>query len=164
MKSTASIAELPNAPAVYSMYGGQGRSSYVAYVGLASKSLRQRLTQHLIRRDSSVVTGVSAVSLNPDLISRIDWYEHPDFAQHDVLEAAELVAFDVLEPILRSRGAVTERAILLHADTAFHARFSAMFREMPYGSLVLPTLQQALERIAQLESRVDTLEKQLRGR
>lgn len=157
MKSPVSVSELPSLPAVYAMYGGKGRSAYVAYVGLAS-NLRQRLMQHFIRRDSSVVTGVSAVSLNPDLIGRVDWYEYPDFTQQDVLEAAELVAFDVLEPVLRSRGAVTERAKLLHADIAFHARFSSVFREMPSGSLVLPTLQQALEKISELEKRVEALE------
>jgi hypothetical protein len=46
---------VPNAPAVYAMYGGEGRE-YVAYVGLGDK-LRRRVEQHLINRDSSVTTG-----------------------------------------------------------------------------------------------------------
>lgn len=73
MITATSISELPGAPAVYAMYGGLGRAAYVAYVGLAS-NLRQRLTQHFIRRDSSVVTGAAAVSLNPDLITRVEWW------------------------------------------------------------------------------------------
>jgi hypothetical protein len=80
VKSVSSISEVPNVPAVYAMYGGQGRSAYVAYVGLAG-NLRQRLGQHLITRDSSIVTGVSAASLNPDLVTKVQWWEYPDFEQ-----------------------------------------------------------------------------------
>jgi hypothetical protein len=81
-----------------------------------------------------------------------------------VLEAAELVAFDVLEPVLRSRGAVTERAKLLHADAKFQERMKAMFEGAPTGVLVIHTLQHALERIGELERRVDTLERKLQER
>ena len=56
MTSVSPIADLPNEPAVYAMYGGSGAGLYVAYVGVASK-LKQRVTQHLVRRDSSVTTG-----------------------------------------------------------------------------------------------------------
>ena len=139
------------------MYGGQGRSLNVAYVGLAS-NLRQRLTQHLIRRDSSVVTGVSAVSLNPDLITEVRWWEHPDFVQQEILEAAELVAFDVLEPALRSRGGITDRAKQIYQDEAFQEQMRLVFLGDPAGSLILPTLSQALERLADLERRVAELE------
>jgi hypothetical protein len=115
VKRIESVSGLPSVQAVYAMYGGQGRSLYVAYVGLAS-NLRQRLTQHLIRRDSSVMTGVSAVSLNPDLITEVRWWEHPDFARQEILEADELVAFDVLEPALRSRGGITDRAKQIYKE------------------------------------------------
>jgi excinuclease UvrABC nuclease subunit len=57
------ISELPNVPGVYAMYGGQGRGLYVAYVGVA-KQLRRRMMQHLVKRDSSIATGTSAVALN----------------------------------------------------------------------------------------------------
>src|SRR6476660_7223155 len=100
------IAQLPNAPAVYAMYGGRGRGLHVAYVGIAD-DLRGRINQHLLRRDSSVTTGVSAVALNPDLVSEIRWWLDPRFAQREVLEAGEQIAFQVLNPALRSRGGVT---------------------------------------------------------
>jgi hypothetical protein len=51
----------------------QGRSRYVACVGLGSK-LRGRVEQHLTRRDCSVTTGVSAVSLNPDKVPEVHWW------------------------------------------------------------------------------------------
>jgi polyhydroxyalkanoate synthesis regulator phasin len=143
------------------MYGGgQGRSSYVAYVGLAG-NLRQRLSQHLVTRDSSIVTGVSAASLNPDLVTKVQWWEHSDFEQRAVLEAAELVAFDVLQPVLRSRGAVTERAKLLYTDASFQEQMQTMFKGAPTGVLTIHMLQHALERIGELERRVETLEQRL---
>ena len=86
MLELTTISDLPNVPAVYAMFGGQGRSRYVAYVGLGSK-LRGRVEQHLVRRDSSVTTGVSAVSLNPDKVTEVRWWVHPDFEKPDVLEA-----------------------------------------------------------------------------
>lgn len=154
---------MPNAPAVYAMHGGQGRSAYVAYVGLAGK-LRQRLSQHLIWRDSSVVTGISAASLNPDLITKVQWWEHVDFEQRAILEAAELVTFDVLQPALRSRGAVTERARLLYSEAKFHEEMRAMFEGAPTGALIIHILQHALERIGELERRIEALEQKLEKR
>src|SRR5262245_53537191 len=112
------VYDLPSVPAVYAMYGGQGRGAYVAYVGLG-KSLRGRIEQHLVKRDSSISTGVTAVCLNPDKVTEVRWWEHPEFEKQDVLEAAELVAFDVLEPALRSRGNITDRAKALYARAEF---------------------------------------------
>lgn len=113
-----SISDLPTVPAVYAMYGGQNPRLYVAYVGVAGR-LKSRIIQHLVRRDSSVTTGTSAVVLNPDYVTEVRWWEHPDFAERHVLEAAELVAFDVLDPALRSRGGIPARAKELYAAEAF---------------------------------------------
>jgi hypothetical protein len=156
MQSITSFALLPAGPAVYALYGGRGRP-YVAYVGSAGH-LRSRIEQHLVRRDSSVTTGVSAVSLNPDFITEVRWWEHPSFADRAALEAAELVAFDVLEPVLRSRSAVSEAARALSSDADFQAAMRSVFDAEPAGGLVLPTLQEALDRIAALEERVRALE------
>lgn len=96
MKVVQSVAELPAVPAVYALYGGSDAHLYVAYVGIGG-SLQQRISQHLVRRDSSIATGVSAVHLNPERVAEVRWWEHPAFAQQDDLEAAELVVFNVLE-------------------------------------------------------------------
>jgi hypothetical protein len=156
------ISDLPNIPAVYAMYGGQGRSFHVAYVGIASK-LRSRVEQHLVRRDSSVTTGVSAACLNPDRVTEVRWWKHSDFEKKDVLEAAELVAFDVLEPALRSRGGTTDRAKQLYADQEFRDQMKAVFSEEAIGRLDIRTLEGAWERIEDLEKRVRELEEKARG-
>ncbi len=91
------------------MYGGQGSGLYVAYVGIGG-NLRQRIQQHLIGRNSSVTTGTSAVVLNTEYVTQVRWWEHPEFGSDDARQAAELVAFEVLDPTLRSRGSISEGA------------------------------------------------------
>src|SRR5438105_738643 len=133
-----SITKLPNVPAIYAMYGGDTRR-YVAYVGIADV-LKRRVMQHLVGRDSSVATGTSAVGINPDYIREVIWWEDERFSERDVLQAAELVAFDVLEPALRSRGAITNAATQLCGDALFREEMTTLFAGSPTGRLVLPTL------------------------
>jgi hypothetical protein len=163
MHTITSISHLPSSPAVYALYGGRGRSAYVAYVGIAGH-LRSRIEQHLVRRDSSVATGVAAAALNPDLVTEVRWWEHPAFADRGHREAAELVAFDVLEPTLRSRGGVGEAARALHADATFNTAMHQLFTGDPTGQLVIPSLQDALDRLEQLEARVRVLEARVGSR
>ena len=160
MIELTSISDLPSVPAVYAMFGGQARSRFVAYVGLGSK-LRGRIEQHLIRRDSSVTTGVSAVSLNPDFVTEVRWWEHPEFGKQDALEAAELVAFDVLEPALRSRGGITDRAKQLYKEQEFREQMMAVFSGEAIGCLRIRSLSQAWERIDDLEDRIREFETRL---
>ena len=70
MRDFSTVYELPNVPAVYAFYRGDRGPKYVAYVGIAGK-LKQRIVQHVIRRDSSVATGTSAVNLNPDQVTSL---------------------------------------------------------------------------------------------
>ena len=161
MNNINSVADLPNVPAVYAMYGGRGRGLHVAYVGLGD-ALKRRVYQHLVYRDSSVATGTSAAALNPDYVTEVRWWEHPNFSERHVLQAAELVAFDILDPALRSRGAIQEKAKELYADEKFYENMMALFQGEPTGRLVIPTLQDALERIAELERRLDDLGKRMK--
>lgn len=156
-KTLYSVSELPTIPAVYAMFGGKGRGRYVAYVGIADK-LKPRVAQHLIRRDSSVATGTSTVCLNPEYVTELWWWEHSDFGKRHVLEAAEMVAFDVLDPALRSRGAHQGQATQLYADASFKESMVALFQGEPSGRLVIRTLEDAFERIAELERRLEKLE------
>ncbi len=155
------VSDLPNTPAVYAMYGGRGRGRYVAYVGIAD-SLKRRVSQHLIGRDSSVAVGTSATCLNPDYVTELRWWEHPDFDKRHMLEAAEMVAFDVLDPALRSRGAHQGEAKKQCADAAFKGKMVALFQSEPSGKLVIRTLEDAFERIAELEARLAELEDRLK--
>jgi hypothetical protein len=152
----ASIGELPSVPAIYAMYGGEDRR-YVAYVGIGD-NLRRRVTQHLVNRNSSATTDTGAVRLHPDHISAVSWWEHPTFADRVELEAAELVAFDVLEPTMRSRGGITPAAKARAADEAFRDEMAAIFGGTPSGRLELSTFAGVVKRLAALERRVEQLE------
>jgi len=154
------ITDLPNTPAVYLLFGGKKGNKFVAYVGIADK-LRQRVTQHLIRRDSSITTGVSIVSLNPDYVTEIQWWEYPDFSDRGFLEAAEEVAFDIFNPILRSRGKLTIRAQELLNNPEFKAKMTGLFNSSPSGNLEFFDFQDVIDRISKIEEKLDKLSNQI---
>lgn len=163
MIEITTIADVPGRPAIYALYGGRGRGLRAAYVGSA-RELRNRITQHLIRRDSSISTGAAVVTLNADLVTQVHWWEHASFSDEAHLLAAELVAFDTLDPTLRSRGQPQGRAMQLSIDPVFKDEMRQLFHAEPTGLLSLPTLQDALERIERLEERLQALEKLLASR
>lgn len=85
------------------------------------------------------------------------WWEHSAFAERIRIEAAELVAFEVLEPTLRSRGAIRTEARRTYNDVSFHAEMLRLFANEPTDRRSIPTLQDALERISKLERRLAAL-------
>ncbi|SVD97943.1 uncharacterized protein METZ01_LOCUS450797, partial [marine metagenome] len=157
-----SFSDLPKGPAVYALVGGQERSKHVAYVGV-SGNLRQRIKQHLISRDSSVTTGTTAASLNPDHVTAVRWWEDPIFDQRDQLDAAEMVAFECLNPALRSRGSRSQAAQKVLKRKGFQAQMKALFSGEPTGEKNIPTLQMALQRVRELEARIEKLESRTRS-
>jgi len=152
-----SISELPTGAAIYAMYGGEDRPD-VAYVGMGEK-LRQRIRQHLVNRDSSATTDSGAVRLHPDYVTALAWWEHAAFADEVALAAAELVAFAVLEPRMRSRGGFTATAKAKAADRSFRAEMATFFASAPTGRLELMTFARLVKRVAVLERRLEQLEK-----
>jgi hypothetical protein len=129
---------------------------YVAYVGVAG-DLQGRLLQHLSYRDSSVVTGASATSINPDLIGGVVWWSTDEMEDRATREAAELVAFEVLDPALRSRGAPGARAIALAQDADFRQRIMALLADRT-NAASFPSVEELGRRIRELERRVEELE------
>lgn len=156
------IADLPNRPALYALQGGTGSRVYAAYVGIGD-SLRRRVAQHLLSRDSSVATGTSAVGINPDYVTAIRWWEHPRFSKRSVLEAAELVAFDVLDPALRSRRPNSKAAQVLYENKAFKKEIKTLLK-MPSGHLRFPSIDSVVRRLAGFEQRLERIENQLRSK
>ena len=164
MSTYTKVADTPNVPAIYALYGRTAKTYYVAYVGLGSK-LKQRLTQHLIRRDSSVTTGVAAACLNPDVVGKVCWWESDYFSDAGALKAAEIIAFDLLNPTLRSRGGVETVTNRYPDDEQFNSEMNKLISGSPSGTLILRNLEDVLERldhheelISRLESRIAQLE------
>ena len=62
------ISGLPDSPALCVFNRKKGNTRFVTYVGGVGH-LRHRVTQHMNKRDSHKVMGVSAVSMNPECIT-----------------------------------------------------------------------------------------------
>lgn len=160
MRDFSALYDLPNEPAVYAFYSGGKGQKYVAYVGIAGK-LKRRITQHLIRRDSSVTTGTSAVCLLPDYIESLSWWQHSKFNETVNLKAAEIVAFVVFNPALRSRAGADKAGQELYSDAGFFKEMKTLFEGKPTGRITFPTLSNTIETISDLKHRITVLEKKL---
>ena len=98
--------------------------------------------------------------LNPDKVSCIRWWLHPKFSNKAHREAAEVVAFEVLNPSLRSRGKVTKRAKDVLKDQTFRDEIACLFRGKPSGVFYPKTLDNLADLVLELHNRVSELEKQ----
>jgi hypothetical protein len=155
------IADLPNRPALYALYGGTGRHAYVAYVGITDK-LKRRAAQHLLTRDSSAATGTSAVGINPDYVTEIRWWEHRRFSKPAAREAAELIAFELLDPALRSRKPIGKAAQELCKNGRFRMEMEVLLKN-PSGQVRLPSLEQVARTLSAFEDRLDRIEERLKA-
>jgi hypothetical protein len=122
-----------------------------------ARDLHARLSQHFIRQDSSIVAA-AAVRLDLEYVRYVEWWEHEDFGDESKRHAAELVAFDVFEPVLRSRGNPTRPAVELYGDPAFGDTFERFFRGEPAGRMFHARLPDLARRLYELEARVRALE------
>ena len=69
------LKSIPNKPGIYAMYDKGG----IAYVG-QSGTLRERIRQHLNKRESSVTVISAPVMLNPDKVRRVHcWWQYKPF-------------------------------------------------------------------------------------
>ena len=158
MDSITNISNVPNKPAVYAMYGGHGKREYVVYVGVADH-LKHRVNQHLVRHNSSITTGESAVKLQTDHVVKISWWEHRYFTDRVKLEAAELIAFELFNPIINSRTVPRKESVELLTDDKFTKSIQELLRSPPNGVIALKSLN---ERVQSLEKRIIELEQKMR--
>ena len=160
MHKIPDITDLPNTPAIYVLYGGKGQRKFIAYVGITDK-LHRRIHQHLIKRDSSIATGTSVVSLNPDYVTALKWWEDSDFSIKEYREAAEIVAFNFLNPILRSRGHHSDKSKELENNEEFRNKIKTLLEGSPSGTKELPDFQDLLDKMNELEMDIKNLKKRI---
>ncbi len=146
MHKRPDISSLPNVPAIYVLYGGKGSKKFEAYVGITDK-LHRRIHQHLIKRDSSVSTGTSVASLNPDYVTCLKWWEDPEFLKKECREAAEIIAFKKFNPVLRSRGSHSSLGKSLENDAIFREKIEGLLEKPPSGYKEFPDFQEVLNRV-----------------
>ena len=152
------ISSLPNLPSIYAIYAKNPKVP--VYIGQTTK-LKDRITQHLVRRDSSIVTGASGYSLDPDYVKRITWWEHHLLTSPSILTAVELIAFEILDPIIRSQGNKKQAGQMLK-NKDFVNEMRQLFKGEPSGEFTIIDLAQALQRIVELEDRIRQLEEKLK--
>jgi hypothetical protein len=149
-----SIWQLPDVRAVYALYGAAGEERRSVFVGIA-ESLLERLVEQLLIPNLRARSPSTVLFIHPGYVREIHWWEHPRFAATEALRAAEFVASDVLLPLLSSRRPSSRAAGTLYEDERFREEMTALFCGDPSGQLVLPTLDQLLERLARIEERLD---------
>ncbi len=101
------------------------------------------------------------MSLLPDHVTEMSWWEHPRFSDNAALKAAEQIAFGILNPTLRSRGNIENTASELLQDSSFKRDMEHLFKGKPSGAIQFLTLSDAMERIRNLESTVEELQRQI---
>ena len=148
-----SLSEIPKKPGLYIL---RDRNGEVAYVGI-SKNVRSRIDQHLYRRDSSITTGVSTTMLNPDFVTKIEWWIRDIFSDKASREAAELIAFDIFEPSLRSRGRSSKAAQKKLNDLGFKAQIEEILGSLPDGFHIPKNLDNLCHIVASLMKEVEDL-------
>ncbi len=161
MRDFSPLNDLPTVPAVYALCSGNKRSKHIAYIGIASV-LRRRVRQHLLKRSSSVSTGASAVSLMPEHVTEVWWWEHPGFSVDAALKAAEQIASELHNPTLRSRGRLEKAAIQMLRSKRLRKGMEQLFYGAPTGIIQFPTLSDAMDRVRILESTIDDLQQQIK--
>ena len=163
------IADVPDKPAVYALCSGRGEHLSVAYVGETAE-LKTRLRQHLVTRNSSITSSERAVSVNPDAITFVYWWEDKAFKKDTAREAAELIATEQLHPIMRSNNRVSTAAKdKAELDVAFRQSIEGKFCiNAPTGILTLRTLDdisaqadEIMARVAKLEQHIAKLEQHI---
>ena len=106
--------------------------------------------------------GTSVAILNPDYVSDVRWWIHDDFADKDVRKAAEVIAAEILDPVLKSRRGPTDKAQGKLGEADFQTRMKSLFESQPAGHLKILTLKDALNKIDNLQDRILALEIRLR--
>ena len=114
-----------------------------------------------------MTTGVAAACLNPDVVGKVCWWESDHFTDVGALKACEIIAFDLLNPTLRSRGGVETTTQRYLGDKRFNSEMRKVISGSPSGTLILRNLEDVLERldrhdelISRLESRISQLEQE----
>ena len=100
------------------------------------------------------------MGINPDYVTEICWWEHRRFSKRTPREDAELVAFDPLDPALRSRKRVGKAAQELSKDRRFRTEMKMLLKN-PSGHVRIPSLEDVWRRLSAFENRLEEIEERL---
>ena len=158
MRSFDEVKHLPQLPGINGFKRPNNIQDNYSYIGLSNK-LRESVSQHLLKRDRSVATGESAISLNPENIAECLWRIHESFGKREYLEAAELIAFERFNLTLVSRVTPSTRALEISNDEVFKKQMDKLFSNVPSGYIKFHDLSWAINKIKELENEILELRK-----
>lgn len=153
MRDYSSISQLPKKPGLYCLQGYSAKGLYNAYVGISS-NVQSRISQHLEYRNSSVTTGGSAVSIDPHLVGGCRCWCAPEFEDKPFLLAAEIAAIQILDPVLRSRGAKHVEGARLASTSDFLIRIAEILQN-PTIEVSFPDFTDLAKKVEQLTQRIE---------
>ncbi len=123
------------------------------FVGFA-ESLLERTLEQLVVPNLRYRSPTTTLVMQPGFVHELRWWEHPRFEAADALRAAEFVASELLHPLLSSRQPSSADARTLYSDKRFGEEMRTLFLGEPSGRLILPTLDNLLERLSRIEERL----------
>ena len=96
--------------------------------------------------------------LNPDYVTEIQWWSSSIMKSKVNREAAEIIALDILQPTLQSRGLHSRAARTKSQTKTFAKDITNLITNKSTGSLSIPTMPDIVSRMSELEERLDRLE------
>jgi len=157
MYDTRSFSKVPEKSGIYALYDGFLGNKCV-YVG-KSGNIKNRIRDHLILRISTVTAGFTATSINVENLTRVRWWTDEKFGDGDYLDAAETLAFQILNPVLASRGGRLKTNSEFLDDPEFVEEVENIINN-PEGEMELLSHARLYQKIIELEERLSNLENQ----
>ena len=158
MRSFDEVKHLPQLPGINGFKRPNNIQDNYSYIGLSNK-LRESVSQHLLKRDSSIATGSSDISLNQENIAEYHWRINESFGIREYWEAAELIAFERFNLTLVSRVTPSTRALEISNDEVFKKQMDKLFSNVPSGYINFHDLSWAINKIKELENEILELRK-----
>ena len=110
----------------------------------STRYLKTRIQRHLISCGSNISTSTSAISLNPEYFTKVRWWRRLDSRNPQKRRAAEWIAGEVLQSVLRTWDLFPNLARVHVVDQGFYERTEKVFNSESTWCLTLPMLGGAL--------------------
>ena len=148
---------IPKEPGVLAYYGAGQRPVYLT----STNRLLGCVEFNLLRRGGVFSSrSSSAVTINPDKITRVTWWVHDEFLDRSKLRAATVLASEILKPKL-SIGLASRANDEIEAFQDcedFNESMKALFHSSPSGSFVPTNLGNLASLVFELRECVELLQ------
>lgn len=149
------LKPVPKEPGIYALFDGI-KGNKCVYVG-KSGQLKTRVRDHLVLQISTVTSGTAGASMNVENLTKLKWWTRDEFSNEAFLDAFETLAFEYLDPQLRSRGGRLKSGETYLNDPNFKKMAEDILKE-PSGEVELLSHARLYQKIQEIEQRLENLE------